>query len=53
MEEIDERIRLKATNAPSQKRVEEQPASSKSSGPLGTGISDDEVEKIIKEFSKR
>ena len=53
MEEIDERIRLKATNAPTQKRAEETPSTAKSSAPLGTGISEDEVEKIIREFTKR
>ena len=53
MEEIDERIRLKATNAPMKKNSEEPTPSSKSSGPLGTGISEEDVEKIIKEFSKR
>jgi len=53
MEEIDERIRLKATNAPAPKRSREAPSTAKLSGPLGSGISDDEVEKIIREFTKR
>ena len=53
MEEIDERIRLKATNAPIQKRVESSSTPPKSSGSLGTGISDEDVEKIIREFTKR
>lgn len=54
LEEIDERIRLKAGNVPSYKR-ESQPApvSGKESGTLGTGISEEEVERIIKDFSKR
>ncbi len=57
MEEIEERIRLKAGNLPAKK---EQPkpqtvvtATTQSSGTLGTGISEDEVERIMKEFSKR
>lgn len=53
IEEIDERIRLKATNAPLQKRSDDSAITPKSTGPLGTGISEEEVDSIIKEFSKR
>ncbi|MGA2623948.1 MAG: acetaldehyde dehydrogenase (acetylating) [Bacteroidota bacterium] len=54
LEEIDERIRLKAGNVPSYKRESQPaPASGKESGSLGTGISEEEVERIIKDFSKR
>lgn len=52
LEEIDERIRLKAGNVPTYKR-ESVPAAEKKSGPLGSGIAEEEVDKIIKEFSKR
>ena len=53
IEEIDERIRLKATNAPLKQPKEEAPSSVLSGQKLGTGISEDEVDKIIREFSKR
>jgi acetaldehyde dehydrogenase (acetylating) len=54
MEEIEERIRLKATNAPLTKKESTAPSSSEhKTGLLGSGISEEEVEKIIKEFSKR
>jgi hypothetical protein len=49
MEEIEERIRLKAANAPPKK----EDVIEKASGPLGSGIAEEEVEKIMKEFSKR
>lgn len=54
MEEIEERIRLKAGNVPSAARHQETTApAEKKEGPLGTGISEDDVERIMKEFSKR
>ncbi|HMD13443.1 MAG TPA: hypothetical protein VKI62_02320, partial [Bacteroidota bacterium] len=53
IEEIDERIRLKATNAPAKQPKEESTSSVAFGQKLGSGISEDEVEKIIKEFSKR
>jgi hypothetical protein len=72
MDEIDERIRLKAMNAPISLKSKPSslapsgpaplgpspmgPAPSgkeKVEGPLGSGISEDEVERIMKEFSKR
>jgi len=53
IEEIDERIRLKATNAPAKQPKEEAPSAVPSGQKLGSGISEDEVDKIIKEFSKR
>jgi len=49
MEEIDERIRMKAGNVPTQKRQVPE----KKSAMLGSGISEDQVERIIKDFSKR
>jgi acetaldehyde dehydrogenase (acetylating) len=52
LEEIDERIRLKAGNKPMMKK-EEHSSSEKKSKTLGSGISEEEVEKIIKDFSKR
>jgi len=52
MEEIDERIRLKAGNLPVYRR-EESGNPQKKSGMLGSGISEEEVERIVKEFSKR
>jgi acetaldehyde dehydrogenase (acetylating) len=58
MDEIDKRIRLKATNAPAPPKqstdrphVEEQ--TDDGGVTLGSGISEDEVERIIREFSKR
>lgn len=63
MEEIEERIRLKAGNVPVQKHEapkqethkEEAVAShgENKSGTLGTGISEGEVERIMREFLKR
>jgi len=62
LDEIDERIRLKAGNVPTHKREHEKPATEKptapsaqhsGSGMLGTGISEEEVERIIKDFSRR
>ena len=61
MEEIDERIRLKAGNNPVQRKTE-QAAAEKKTGPpeqhsragmLGSGITEENVDKIVKEFSKR
>jgi len=52
MDEIDERIRLKAGNLPVHKPGQ-RPATEKKSDTLGSGISEEEVERIIKEFSKR
>ena len=52
LEEIDERIRLKASNVPVHKR-EPNPPSEKKSDMLGSGIPEEEVERIMKEFSKR
>src|SRR6185436_17637872 len=65
MDEIDERIRLKAMNAPISLKAKPAPASSsglapsgssrsdkeKPEGPLGSGISEEEVDRIMKEFS--
>ncbi|MBI1803819.1 MAG: acetaldehyde dehydrogenase (acetylating) [Ignavibacteriae bacterium] len=55
MEEIDERIRMKAGNAPVHKKEEQLSHSeSKDDGrTLGSGISEEDVERIIKDFSKR
>jgi len=53
MEEIDERIRLKATNAPQRQPNEEVGENITPGQKFGTGISEDEVDKIIREFSKR
>ncbi|MDI6767195.1 MAG: aldehyde dehydrogenase family protein [Bacteroidota bacterium] len=54
MEEIDERIRLKAAHHPAQGKSQEKiPKEEKSDKTLGTGISEDEVDRIIREFSKR
>lgn len=50
MEEIDERIRMKAGNTPTFKREGEAP---KKGAMLGSGISEEDVERIVKEFSKR
>ena len=52
LEEIDERIRLKAGNVPAYKR-EAQPAPEKKTGMLGSGISEEDVDRIVKDFSKR
>ena len=64
MEEIDERIRLKAANVPVLQRKEEAvhaekkiaaPESAKPAGTgmLGSGISEEDVDRIVKDFSKR
>ncbi|MBI3765852.1 MAG: aldehyde dehydrogenase family protein [Ignavibacteriales bacterium] len=53
MEEIDERIRLKAGNVAMVHRTEESIPSEKKPGTFGSGISEEEVERIIKDFSKR
>ncbi len=52
IEEIEERIRLKAGNAPS--TPEPQPAQpTEAPAALGTGISEEEVDKLIREFNRR
>ncbi len=53
IDEIEERIRLKAGNVPPSRKDEKGSAPKAPSGTLGAGISEEEVEKIIKEFSKR
>lgn len=54
MEEIEERIRLKAGNVPSGVKQSVTPAPlAVTEGSLGTGISEEEVERLMKEFSKR
>ena len=53
IDEIDERIRLKAGNVPAQSHKETAPNPEPKAGPLGTGISEDDADRIIKEFSKR
>jgi len=53
MEEIDERIRVKATNAPQREPKEEAESKAAPGQKFGTGISEDEVEKVIREFNKR
>jgi len=53
MEEIEERIRLKAANTPQPKQHIQHPLEEKKPDTLGSGISEDEVERIIKEFFKR
>jgi acetaldehyde dehydrogenase (acetylating) len=53
IDEIDERIRLKAGNVPAQPRKEAAQNPEPKSGPLGTGISEEDVDRIIKDFSKR
>jgi acetaldehyde dehydrogenase (acetylating) len=59
LDEIDERIRLKASNLPLEKaptaRAVEKPSGSsvEKTGSLGSGISEEEVDRIIREFSKR
>jgi acetaldehyde dehydrogenase (acetylating) len=57
IEEIEERIRLKAANAPEplhkpKQPVDQIPQENKGDA-LGSGISEEEVNKIIQEFSKR
>ncbi len=62
MEEIEERIRLKAGNTPVQKfetpkhepaPVTPAPVSEPKTGTLGNGLSETDVDRIMKEFSKR
>jgi hypothetical protein len=57
MQEIDERIRLKAMNSPAMKPKVAPPLPKPSSEPkpgaLGSGISEEDVERIMKDFSKR
>ena len=53
IEEIEERIRLKAGNVPPTKQEGKSPTTKAGTGTLGSGISEDDVEKIIREFSKR
>jgi len=53
MEEIEERIRLKATHAPASKGAEQPKAAAPPEGTLGSGISEEQVEKIIREFGRR
>ncbi|MBA4313204.1 MAG: acetaldehyde dehydrogenase (acetylating) [Chlorobiaceae bacterium] len=57
MEEIEERIRLKAMNAPQPahkpKQTAEEVKQDKKAEALGSGISEEEVDKIIREFAKR
>jgi acetaldehyde dehydrogenase (acetylating) len=55
MEEIEERIRLKAANAPAlTAKLPEQPkAPPLTEGSLGSGISEEQVEKIIRDFARR
>jgi acetaldehyde dehydrogenase (acetylating) len=54
MDEIDERIRLKAGNVPSSAKAPPMPQPTEhKSAPLGSGIAEEEVDRIVKEFSKR
>ncbi len=54
LDEIDERIRLKATHfTPETKSSGKIQKEEKTNKILGTGISEEEVERIIKEFSKK
>lgn len=56
MEEIDERIRLKAANAPARNHEsapKEATGSRTAGAALGSGISEEEAERIMREFSKR
>lgn len=53
MDEIDERIRLKAANVPSPKQQEKPVVMEHKTGTLGAGISEEDVDRIIREFSKR
>ncbi len=53
IEEIEERIRLKAGNISVMPKQTESSATPTSTGPLGSGISEEDVERIMKEFSKR
>jgi acetaldehyde dehydrogenase (acetylating) len=57
MTEIEDRIRSKAGNIPAPAAAaspaKESPASASKDGSLGTGISETEVERIMKEFGKR
>lgn len=53
LDEIDERIRLKAGNVPVHVRKEAPADPETKGGTLGAGISEEEVARIIKDFSKR
>jgi len=54
LDEIDERIRLKATHfSPATKSSGKVQEEEKTDKILGTGISEEEVERIIREFSKK
>jgi acetaldehyde dehydrogenase (acetylating) len=62
MAEIEERIRLKAANAPQtsispgtpgRETTQKAPSSDPKPGSLGTGITEEEVDRIVREFSKR
>ena len=53
IEEIEERIRLKAGNIPTPKQAEQMTSSQTKTASLGSGISEDEVERIIREFTRR
>lgn len=53
MTEIDERIRLKAANAPVSAGKEPPAAPTGGDGTLGSGISETDVDRIMKEFGRR
>ena len=53
LNEIDERIRLKAGNVPVQSKKAPPSHTEPKPGTLGTGISEEEADRIIREFSKR
>lgn len=53
IDEIEERIRLKAGNVPPPKAEEKTISTGTKPTSLGTGISEEDVERIIKEFSRR
>ncbi len=56
MEEIDERIRLKAANTPvrnPEPSPKEPSRSEKPAGTLGSGISEEEADRIIRDFTRR
>jgi len=53
LNEIDERIRLKAGNVPVQPKKGPPSQTEPKPGTLGSGISEEEADRIIREFSKR
>ncbi len=53
IEEIEERIRLKAGNVLPQKKEEKQPTAESKGTVLGSGISEADVERIMRDFSRR